>query len=130
MAEIAQEYGQPFGDVVASFAESLSYQSACRALGLNGKSLAMKQHKHLFQRYLGTGENSKPHLAQMNRKKAHIVEGKRLSEIATEHRLTYELVAQRYRKGARTIHDLTKPYVRKFNGRKAPTESHSWKQTW
>jgi len=130
MAAIAQEYGQPFSEVVKGFAETLSYEATCKLLGFAPRSTAMKQHKHLFRPYFGSGASKKPHIANINQQKATTVEGKRLSEIATEHRLTYALVAQRYRKGARTINDLTKPYVRKFNGRKAPTESHSWKQTW
>lgn len=130
MAAIAQEYGRPFSAVVASFAESLSYKATCATLGFSGKSRAMKDYKHLFKPYLGTGKNIKSHLAQRNKSKAYVIEGKTLSEIAVEHRLTYTLVAQRYRKGANTIHDLTKPYVRKFGGRKPPTEAHKWKQTW
>lgn len=130
MAAIAQDYGQPFSEVVASFADDLSYHATCKLLGFKPDSGAMQRYRNLFIRYKGTGKHESHHVKVMNKNRARRIEGKLLSEIATEHRLTYDLVAQRYRKGARTIHDLTKPYVRKFGGRKSPTGPRKWKQPW
>lgn len=126
MADVAKEYGQPFSEVVKDFSLTMSYQATCGILGFTPSSTAMKQHRHLFQAYLGTGENSKPHLAILNQKRAAKVDGLTLSQIAIEHRLTYALVAQRYRKGARTIHELTKPYVRTYKGTRPASKTHTW----
>jgi hypothetical protein len=121
MAEIAQEYRQPFSDVVTGFTAELSYHAACKLLGLAPTARAMRQYKHLFIRHNGSGKHENHHVKVLNKNRARKVEGKLLSEIASENLLTYAMVAQRYRKGARTIRDLTKPYVRKFNSRKAAT---------
>jgi hypothetical protein len=117
MAAISQEYRQPFSEVVAGFAADLSYHATCKLLGLAPTSGAMRQYKHLFIRQNGAGKHENHHVKVLNKTRARKVEGKLLSEIAAENLLTYAMVAQRYRKGARTIRDLTKPYVRKFNKR-------------
>ncbi|MCI4410207.1 MAG: hypothetical protein JHC38_00890 [Thiotrichales bacterium] len=119
MATIAQEYRQPFSEVVAGFSADLSYHAACKLLGFAPTSGAMRQYKHLFTQYKGSGKHENHHVKVLNKTRARRVEGKLLSEIAAENLLTYAMVAQRYRKGARTILDLTKPYIRKFNSRKA-----------
>jgi hypothetical protein len=124
MAAIAQEYHQPFSEVVAGFASDLSYHASCKLLGIAPTSSAMRQYKHLFTQYKGSGKHENHHVKVLNKNRARKVEGKSLSEIASENLLTYAMVAQRYRKGARTILDLTKPYVRKFNGQREKKHGH------
>ena len=78
MALIAQEFGQPFDDVIADFAKDHSYTFTMLALGLNKETFAYL--KPLFKPRL-MQRQARPHVTAQNKALAKRYEGFTVTDI-------------------------------------------------
>lgn len=104
MAQIAQEHGKSFGEVVAEMAKTHRYHSAIKALGFSENTRALKPYKHMF---FPEGKVYTPTMSNVAR--ATRYEGKTIAEISEQYGISKSTLMGRARRGAKTIKQLITP---------------------
>jgi hypothetical protein len=113
MANIAQEYGMSFSDVVKGFADDgLGFTATCHLLGFN--EYTMKPWRDLFPKQAKRVKVERPWARDMVINRAVKVEGLRLTEISERYGIPRETVRRRFlTRQATTIAEIIKPPKRK-----------------
>jgi hypothetical protein len=112
MAAIAQEYGQPFSEVVKGFADDgMGFTAMCHTLGFSEST--MKPWRDMFPKQAKRVKVERPWAREMVINRAVKVEGLRLTEIAERYGIPRETVRRRFlARQATTIAEIVKPYKR------------------